>query len=79
MMIPCPACRGVGSFLGGALLCDVCQGRREIGAEHLTAWERGQALKAERLARRENMRTCAARMGISPVDLANRERGVTPA
>lgn len=78
MMTPCPACRGAGSYLAGALLCDVCHGQKEIDDTRMAAWNAGQALKAERLARRENMRVCAARLGISPVELSERERGVSP-
>lgn len=58
--------------------CRTCQGSGSIDEDHANRIGEGERLKAERLARGMGLRQEAARLGISPVELSDRENGRTP-
>jgi hypothetical protein len=57
------------------LLCPDCGGLGMIPAEQFAAWERGRRLRQDRMDRGVSLGTEARRLGISRMELSNREWG----
>lgn len=68
------ACGG-GRCTTGVVECRMCSGAGTISEAHAARIEAGQALRADRVARRVNQREEAARLGITPQELAGVEAG----
>lgn len=87
-MNACPHCRGEKGGVAhintgpdrphewGWLPCSTCAGTGEVSDEHLARIERGNRVRAERLARDESLREAAKRMGITAAELSAIERGI---
>jgi hypothetical protein len=78
----CPRCAGEGEYtllIHGhtrqVQLCSYCHGIGVISAEQWERWEQGRALRRDRIARKASLAEEAKRLGISAVELSNREWG----
>jgi DnaJ-class molecular chaperone len=78
----CPWCQGEGEFqllIDGYRwqpdLCRDCSGQGVVPREQWERWEAGRLLAADRKARGVTQAQEAARLGISPRELSNREWG----
>lgn len=73
----CPYClegKLVGAFHKVIIDCDYCNATGNVNEADFD-FERGKAMKAERLNRNMNLRKEAERLGISAVALSKIERG----
>jgi DnaJ-class molecular chaperone len=55
--------------------CRFCHGSGTVSEERRVAHERGERLRAERVARNESLREAAQRLGVSASKLSALERG----
>ena len=79
MKHPCPACSGNGVLRilgGGTIPCRVCKKTGEVDGAGLERWVLGQALRKNRLTLKLSLREAAKRVGLSPLELAEVERGI---
>jgi hypothetical protein len=58
------------------LECSFCEGAGVVDDAALQRREQGQACRQERLSRGMGLRAEAERLGISPVELSQREQGI---
>ena len=89
MTVPCPGCgglkehRGIGCGPSGckvmSIPCSDCKGVGEMAAADaealLAGRERGRMLREDRIRRGLSLREESRRLGISPVQLSDMERG----
>ena len=79
MKHPCPGCSGNGALRilgGGTIPCRVCKKTGEVDDAGLERWVLGQALRDKRVAICLPLREAAKRVGMSPLELAEVERGI---
>lgn len=53
--------------------CDFCDGLGHVRQHELDRWKECEAVRADRIARGMTLRAEAARLGISPSELSDRE------
>ena len=84
--VECLACKGIGHMVafvdrasGGhldpVLCCNLCLGEGCISATKADWVARGRTHYKARVARRENVRDCAARLGVGSAELSAMEHG----
>lgn len=86
--VECPRCNGKGGSIGIAcgeggcqpvtFKCDLCEGTGLVYPYKLEYVERGEKMRAARLAAGRTLSQQASRRGIEVVDISRMERGVTP-
>lgn len=55
--------------------CDWCDGTGQVDTAKLDAWDAGERMLKDRIARGLTLRQEAIRLGVSVLDLSRRERG----
>lgn len=55
--------------------CSTCTGLGKLTPERMAWWKRGNAHRLGRLERMESLAECARRLGITPSELSQIERG----
>ena len=84
--VECPHCQGrghvaafvhdgEGSRFDPVLLCGTCHGEGRLSRTVIGWLTIGRAHYKERVARRESVRDCATRLGVSPAVLSGMEHG----
>lgn len=79
-MVECPHCSGKGCYHpycgdARALQCGFCYGEGKVAPIKAASWVSGQDLQEDRMRRGLSLRQEAARLGVSPRELSDREWG----
>lgn len=84
-MICCPGCKGIkmghidlgppGAEATAFFTCSRCAGTGVVTPELDRLWLYGAEQRAKRIARRESVRDCAARLGLTLAQLCDLENG----
>jgi DNA-binding XRE family transcriptional regulator len=85
VMVICPECRGAKSSYAiscgdrgcetGVRACDFCKGEGQVSSEAADRWRAGKAMRDARVKRGRTQEQEAERLGISPIELNDLERG----